>query len=650
MKTEDLEIANASNAKLELALKQGEAERTRLEQELSQVRVEHEILEKELGARTSESEEAQASILWSRKELSEAQAKYEELTLLRDGLASALKDAQASNAELEEKLSLAEDSRARMEQDFLSANTESISLKQELDARAVEYEKVQASLVRLETALSQVQTAHDNVTMLLDTRVTELEDARTQNSQLEDALSVAQAERVKVEESLLAERDRLKEELDARTIEFHRAQQSIGELEKALLQAQVAREDFETLSDARTAALQEVRALKEALSQAQAQRAKVEDSLARTQAERDNLTEELQARTTECQRAQASIHELDATLARSHSAREEIEILLNTRVLVEEEGVQTDEPGSPGEVSDGELVGLVDFVNSQTTQIASEISDHFAPFYGTQTSSRVVKAAVARLAASAMLGPDLPGILQNADHKEDAILAHLALQVVLTAFFYRLATPGLLERRVEFRKSLYAQMRKHDHQATSTSSSKSEATLTFLDAHSLDQDSDTASLLASLTEHMTDVLLACGVGMSPEDTRSAMLEQCGEALQFIIGDMIEFRRLAGERRASNAVDVFIVPPAARFYPSAMDEEWGDQDDDDDDDSDGAGASPPPVDGTVLYTTSLGVVRRKSDSEPGERLEDGEGCDVVLLKPRVVLESTFAEELEGGIDG
>ncbi|KAI0350809.1 hypothetical protein OH77DRAFT_1430635 [Trametes cingulata] len=283
------------------------------------------------------------------------------------------------------------------------------------------------------------------------------------------------------------------------------------------------------------------------------------------------------------------------------------------------------------DVTDSEVVRLVDRINSLIFQTAAKIADDFLRFYGARDDSALAEAAAGRLEKSTLVGTQLLQALRTEDHSEDPILVQIALQVVMSTFLYHLASPWFtsFDKQTAFVHSIYAEMCKHEPQ--SVFGRWRAMTLTHMRPLIPDQYNGASMARSRLAEHIGDVLLACGTHPSPDQARAMVTEGYGKGLKQIVTHVLDLRRIAGERVVSRDLQVVVAWPAGPFAAETMEDEWANPKH-----RDGANQSS----GPVLCTTRLGLIKLERKTETGKGTEGDSMRRVVLLKPKVMLESTL----------
>ena len=132
-----------------------------------------------------------------------------------------------------------------------------------------------------------------------------------------------------------------------------------------------------------------------------------------------------------------------------------------------------------------------------------------------------------------------------------------------------------------------------------------------------------------LAEHITDILVGCGVFESPEQLLDEIKRSFSEALHEIVRLALEFQRITGEHVVSRDLVAVVVPVGVAFDSGHMVDEWADP----------RKSSRDLEARSVLCTTQLGVIREESRSKEDSELEIS---STVLLKPKVVLTSMLEE--------
>ncbi|KAI9060754.1 hypothetical protein FKP32DRAFT_1577347 [Trametes sanguinea] len=317
--------------------------------------------------------------------------------------------------------------------------------------------------------------------------------------------------------------------------------------------------------------------------------------------------------------------ESDKALFRAENERKNLITLLDTRTAELKEA-QT-YLSKVDDISDSEVLHLVERINSQIYQTAAKIANDYQSSYGEQENNAVRKEAARRLEQSTLVGSDLPRLLVMSGHQRDSILIQIALQTLFATFLYHLASPWSKssDRRLPFLQSVYAEMRKREPQ--SVFGRWRAMTLTHLHAMLGEQTTSASSAARGLVDHVSDVLLTGGANVNTDLVK----QQYGKSLKALTTQALELRDIAGVRVVSGDFQAIIAWPDAPFAPEEIDDEWADPKD--------AKAVAPP--GTLVFaTTHLGLVRR----EKGAR-EGGKERELLLLKPKVILHHTLQEILD-----
>ncbi|KAI0643485.1 hypothetical protein C8Q79DRAFT_915306 [Trametes meyenii] len=349
-----------------------------------------------------------------------------------------------------------------------------------------------------------------------------------------------------------------------------------------------------------------------------------------------NRTEALKERVTELEWdvriAKSYTSELEVALAHEKRQRVDLKALLDTRAAELKEAQAY--LSKADDFSDDTVRCLLEHINSQAFQLSTTIAEHFQGSYGTQTNTVIGKEAVARLERSKIMSPRLPRILYSVDHKGDSTVAQIALQAVLVAVLYRLADPWRsgVEKQGAFLHSVYEEMSKREPQSILGK----WRTMTLGNMYTLrvDLEKDIGVVVGKSVAHISNVLLACRVGSSPEATRETVQAQYGTALKELMSQAFDLGRTIGERVLSRDLRVNAVWPATPFAAATMED-------------DGSNPRKPSVGGPVLCTMHLGLIwsERAANATTSPSAEDAIR-EVILVKPKVVLESTINDLLRG----
>ncbi|KAI8977712.1 hypothetical protein BD414DRAFT_379910, partial [Trametes punicea] len=290
---------------------------------------------------------------------------------------------------------------------------------------------------------------------------------------------------------------------------------------------------------------------------------------------------------------------LERALSQARTERTNLTALLDTRTAELKEA-QT-YLSKVDDISDSEVLHLLEHLNSQIFQTAAKIANDLQSSYGTQTNGVVRKEAVGRLEKSTMIGPDLPRFLYICEHQRDPILVQIALQALLATYLYYLAAPWStwIERRLAFLQSIYAEMCKHEPQ--SVFGRWRTMTLTYMRAVLPGKTLDPSVSARRLAEEVSDVLLACGIEGSIEDTGDLVRQRYGKGLRALTAQALDFRQIVGVRIMSGDLHPLIVWPNDPFAQEWMEDEWKDPKDP---------SSIAPSRAHVCCTTTLGLVRKE----------------------------------------
>ncbi|KAH9847716.1 hypothetical protein C2E23DRAFT_740990 [Lenzites betulinus] len=329
-----------------------------------------------------------------------------------------------------------------------------------------------------------------------------------------------------------------------------------------------------------------------------AAKAERERALVQMQAERRNLTELLETRTAELKEAQTYLSKVD-------------------------------------DVSDSDVLALVERINTQIFQTAAKIADDFQPRYGTQADCAVVEEAVARLEKAGTVNAQLPRILCTNDHRADPILVQITLQDALATISYHSASPWSpsLDKHTTFLRDIYDEMCKHEPQ--SVFGRWRTMTLGYMRPIISERAWSASTPAARMLGSVCDALLACGVDGTSDQLCDLLKEQYGKRLKQLATHVLEFRRIAGETVISRDLRVMVATSRTPFISAWMEDEWADGKN---------AAAAASSGGTVLCTTHLGLVRDERVAVEAGKSPEEATRNVVLVKPKVVLQNTLQELL------
>ncbi|PIL34613.1 hypothetical protein GSI_03392 [Ganoderma sinense ZZ0214-1] len=349
--------------------------------------------------------------------------------------------------------------------------------------------------------------------------------------------------------------------------------------------------------------------------------------------------------------SEATVIQLGLELRRSESERQKTATLLHTR-SAELRDAQA-YLSKLDDVADAEVLQLVDGINSRIFQTAANIANAFQLRYAEQKDAQVSEEAVTRLRA--FLGDSyLLVALRFIHHAGDPLIVQTALQACMVSWsrwlcvtwdFHMGNPPCLLQHVYQSirRTGTYLQVLDiapigrssyiDENQERQSVAGRWRA-LSRMYVKTLRADDAERQRIASnmLVDHITDVLIASGIGMPRQDLREKVENSYADALREVVHQSLEFQWIAGERIVSRDLFVFTALPGEPFNPSHMVDEWANPK------RARHGVDTHPV----LCTTQLGLVREEKKA-PTEGADGEEGITkVVLLKPKVVLTSLLEE--------
>ncbi|TBU36711.1 hypothetical protein BD309DRAFT_1005227 [Dichomitus squalens] len=283
------------------------------------------------------------------------------------------------------------------------------------------------------------------------------------------------------------------------------------------------------------------------------------------------------------------------------------------------------------DTSDSEVVRCVADLNSGIFQAAAAIADAFHVLCRGDQNAESIEQASVRLGSSALVSATLLNAVRSFDHVGDSIVMQTTLQALIATYlkwlssswdFHVAARPSLLEQ-------MYSEIREKEPQSVSGRwRALSRLHVKAFLAGDVERQQVGEGILA---EHVTDVLLACGVLTPPQTLLCNVKSSFAPALHEAVRLALRLQKTTGEMIVSRDLSVVVAPVDAVFDPALMVDQWA-----------------PPAKGNfcpiqphpVLCTTQLGLVRE----------ERREGCDgtgvvvekTVLMKPTVVLASMLSE--------
>ncbi|KAI8977710.1 hypothetical protein BD414DRAFT_495390 [Trametes punicea] len=369
--------------------------------------------------------------------------------------------------------------------------------------------------------------------------------------------------------------------------------------------------------------------LQRELHEARAEHQRYAGELERAVAGRQAIKERASQMQTELRQACAKISDLEHELAASKNALQNTASLLETRSaeLRDAQAFLT----KVDDVSDSEVLNLVEQLNSSVFQTSASIANAFRAGYGRIEEGEGIEQTYATLASSGLVPPDMLSALRCLDHTQDSIVVQTALQGTITSYTRWLCDTW--DFRVGDQPSLlqyiYRRMREHEPQSVggrwrALSRRYTKAVI------GLDETQQIASQI--LAEHVVTVLLACGVAGAERDILHVVNRRFSRAFSDIAGFALEFQRLTGECVVSRDLIVVTAEAGIAFDASRMIDEWGNPKD----------MRSSTAAGTVLCTTQLGLVREQGSIGRAGVAAERVQCSI-LLKPTVVL-TTMLEEM------
>ncbi|PIL25742.1 hypothetical protein GSI_11492 [Ganoderma sinense ZZ0214-1] len=297
------------------------------------------------------------------------------------------------------------------------------------------------------------------------------------------------------------------------------------------------------------------------------------------------------------------------------------------------------------DVTDTEVLQLVNGINSRIYQVAANIADAFQPRYGEQQDVQVMEEAVARL--QAFLDGNLLLALNTIHHADDHLVLQIALQAIIVSCAGWLCNTwndaGCPLRDIyqairgigAYALAIWSKflLTSIDEWPEPQSIAGRWRALSRTYVKTLLTDDEDPQLIATndLLDCITEILLANGISAPRDDLRMEIERGYADRLREVIHTSHEVQCITGERVISRDLSIVTVDPKEQFDSSRMVDEWADPK------RARRGVECHPV----LCTTQLGLAReeRKTTERTGGEVGFAE---VLLLKPTVVLQSLLEE--------
>ncbi|RDX46341.1 hypothetical protein OH76DRAFT_1356279 [Lentinus brumalis] len=277
------------------------------------------------------------------------------------------------------------------------------------------------------------------------------------------------------------------------------------------------------------------------------------------------------------------------------------------------------------DVSDNEVVHIVETLNGQVARIAAAVSRAPQFRFESRKDAAVVEKAVRRIEHYAWLGPSLVSSLRAADPARNNTLVQTALQAGMVSYARWLATSwefGVMDPR-GLLEGVYMAIREREPQ--SVAGRWRALCRTHVKALLETGEAQTQRLFKTLAGIVADVLVIYGASGTWEDVSDAVTQTFERDLHEVISLALQFQWTAGEKVVSRDFSVFAAEPDLAFDPLSMQDERADQ----------RKTTASIRKGSVLCTTHLGLLmERKSGGKGGS----GDVDSTLLLKPKVVLKS------------
>ncbi|KAI0738327.1 hypothetical protein C8Q80DRAFT_1063972, partial [Daedaleopsis nitida] len=263
---------------------------------------------------------------------------------------------------------------------------------------------------------------------------------------------------------------------------------------------------------------------------------------------------------------------LERALALAQQERRNIGTMLETRTseLRDAQAYLT----KVSDVTDRDVLGIVESINSRIYQTAATIADGFQSRCHSWQDVRLVDEAGKRLERAGLLSSALVCALRGVDHREDNVLVQVAIQGVMVTYTrwlcatwdFQVDTQGVL-------KQVHQQIREREPQSVSG------RWRALARAHVKHFTPTAGNLVAmardTLTEHVVDVLLTCGVPMMRQYLITDVRHTFDDAFHEIAHLALDFQRTAGEEIVSRELFAVYAKSGTTFDPERMTDQWAD---------------------------------------------------------------------------
>ncbi|KAI0668086.1 hypothetical protein C8Q78DRAFT_980301 [Trametes maxima] len=283
------------------------------------------------------------------------------------------------------------------------------------------------------------------------------------------------------------------------------------------------------------------------------------------------------------------------------------------------------------DVSDSEMLQLVENMNSHIVQLSASICDEFRAAYerGILGTEERARQAYQRLLTSQLLPQQLLDSLHNFDHSQDSVVAETALQAALTGYTAWLCNTWNLGV-LPWLHDLYWSIRSNEPQSVAGRWRALSRKHTRVLLSTTEEQHNTG--VRYMVLHVVDVLLVCGVTGSDHELPLKVVGRFGDAFRNVAELAFQFQSIASERIISHDVLIVYPNPGSPFDVSYMKDEWG-----------GPTASQSRGErGTVLCAIQLGLMTEVALTAD-DKVKRGRGVrHTILLKSPVVLDTVLDE--------
>ncbi|KAF8883257.1 hypothetical protein BD779DRAFT_1663186 [Infundibulicybe gibba] len=223
---------------------------------------------------------------------------------------------------------------------------------------------------------------------------------------------------------------------------------------------------------------------------------------------------------------------------------------------------------------------------------------------------------------SCIVGARMVELLRSSEHHEDPILVQIAFQTGMAAYSEWMISSWYFEnpQNEQLLTEIYERVRESEDQAVAG------RWRALTRSHVQRMISDEPDLAMYFIDAFVNVLLAAGVPTRASTLQETISTQFAGPISAVVRAALQLNRAIGEGVTACELEVLYVATDASYDVGTMGDSFGAHADGQSEEEE-----------LVLCATDLGLVR--SEKIPGE---PGQWRDVVLLRPKVVLQSALVE--------